>query len=479
VAKAARQLRYGNEKLIEAKKLAEEVGNEEAVAKAMEKYEKQMEKVSRRLEKIKEKTKDHPRFQNLLDKFLDNGLKHHRIMAVLEDRLAQAPAEVREKIKAAHENAISQMGEVLSEVDKERLVERFDRVMEKVKGSHFKSLTNLEVLKILEEKLPEEAIPAIKLAQENALRRFKNQLEKLPVEEGKEKLARYLQKIRGHEARHLEILGELKERDDISGGLVDILDSAKERSLTRIKIKIENLKTEKERENYLGHLRKGQLKKLKILKEIENNLDPEDVEKLKTIKNKAMERFRARIEDPKKRGEILNKLKDADVTQFEVLEELGERMPEDKKEFIQKMRKRSFRNLEEKLGKIKDEKKKELFLRKILGNDPKQRVIRMQTEQIERKKQRQEHVCAQVITPARNIKTKECKIFRNSCLTEGWVRDASCEKPAPTKRELKPESTKRLQIIRIINQLFVEFKQHNGIKIKNSEQCSFSALYQF
>lgn len=34
--------------------------------------------------------------------------------------------------------------------------------------------------------------------------------------------------------------------------------------------------------------------------------------------------------------------------------------------------------------------------------------------------------CAQVSTPARNTKTNECKVFRDSCIPEGWVRDSSC-----------------------------------------------------
>jgi len=35
-------------------------------------------------------------------------------------------------------------------------------------------------------------------------------------------------------------------------------------------------------------------------------------------------------------------------------------------------------------------------------------------------------VCLMVLTPARNIKTKECKIFPNSCLPEDWFYDRSC-----------------------------------------------------
>ena len=55
-------------------------------------------------------------------------------------------------------------------------------------------------------------------------------------------------------------------------------------------------------------------------------------------------------------------------------------------------------------------------------------------------------ICSQVITPARNIETKKCEIFRNSCLPKGWVRDESCGKseiidiikPPVAPSEIKP-----------------------------------------
>lgn len=36
------------------------------------------------------------------------------------------------------------------------------------------------------------------------------------------------------------------------------------------------------------------------------------------------------------------------------------------------------------------------------------------------------NVCVQVITPARNSRTRECHTFPDACLPEGWVRDESC-----------------------------------------------------
>ncbi|MBI2039355.1 MAG: hypothetical protein HYT22_03725 [Candidatus Niyogibacteria bacterium] len=35
-------------------------------------------------------------------------------------------------------------------------------------------------------------------------------------------------------------------------------------------------------------------------------------------------------------------------------------------------------------------------------------------------------ICAQVVTPARNAATKDCKVFPNACLPDGWVPDRAC-----------------------------------------------------
>lgn len=40
--------------------------------------------------------------------------------------------------------------------------------------------------------------------------------------------------------------------------------------------------------------------------------------------------------------------------------------------------------------------------------------------------------CLQVMTPARNLSTKECKTFSNSCIPEGWTKDSACSETPPS-----------------------------------------------
>jgi len=498
VKKAEKQLKHTDERLIEAKKVAEKTGDPELLARAMERHSRSVDKLARRIESFKDRLDDNPELQNVVDKFTEKQLLHQRVIDELEGRLEDAPLDIQERFAEARDKIAQRFAEALHEVDGDKLAERLDRAAQKIKGSEFKPLKNLEVLKRLEEKLPEQALPAIRRAQENALKRLKNNLEALDPAEREDKFGRYLEKIHGNETRHLEILEDLRLREDVSDDLLSSINMAKERPLIRIREKLKSLDTEEEREIYLRHLKDGTLEKLKLLKEIENNLDLEEAEKLKKLKEEAMDRFHQRIQDPEKREELLKKLMGADVRQFEVIEELEGRLPEDKQEFLKRLREKTFTNLKDRLDAIPDERKKELYLKKISGDDPNQlevlrrvqeklrdqlpesakaadvleRVIRAQRERIEGRiehiqdperlelfKQRIEmhpetkreilerspdllrriearkeevRLCAQVLTPARNVLTKECRIFRSSCLLEGWRADQTC------KEEEKP-----------------------------------------
>ena len=158
VKKAERYLQQANEKLIEAERLAERTGKEQIVANATEKYQKAMEKAGGEIEKIKEKEKDNPRFQNLMDKFADNGFKQNSIVEDLRESLQNASLDIRQKIEINQKGAVSKCAETLTNVDGEKVSERLDRVMPEIKGDAVRHLELLKQVQTkLEEKLPEKA----------------------------------------------------------------------------------------------------------------------------------------------------------------------------------------------------------------------------------------------------------------------------------------------------------------------------------
>ncbi|PJA84415.1 MAG: hypothetical protein CO145_01255 [Candidatus Nealsonbacteria bacterium CG_4_9_14_3_um_filter_37_13] len=94
---------------------------------------------------------------------------------------------------------------------KEVITEKLDKILEEQKGSPFKNFKNLEVLKNLEEKIPEEVKEAIRKAQENTLKRLQGDLEKMSPED-QEKFKEYIERISGEKEKHLEILENLKAK---------------------------------------------------------------------------------------------------------------------------------------------------------------------------------------------------------------------------------------------------------------------------
>jgi len=208
--KAELRLKFANEKLMEAKKIVQKTQDPEIIKKATENYEQEVEKIKNQVEKIKEKAKDNPRVESFLDKFIHQQTLHQKLLQRLE---TQVPPEAFEKIKEAREKHLERFQEVMLKLEDrpEKITENLDKILEEQKGSQFKEFKNLEVLKNLEEKVPEEAKEAIQRAQENALKRLQGDLEKMSPED-QERFGEYLEKISGEKEKQLEILENLKAK---------------------------------------------------------------------------------------------------------------------------------------------------------------------------------------------------------------------------------------------------------------------------
>ena len=194
VKKAELRQKIANERLIETKKLLEKNREEDAI-KNLEKLKKDVEKRKGIIKKIREKAEDNPKIDKFLDKIADQEIKRQKILQNLEEKLSP---EKFEKIKEIRERSLETAIDNLVKLDKpENTAKRFTKALEKQKGSNLKHFKNLEILKELENKVPETARPAIQKAQENALKRLHAETSKLPAEKRKEKMENYLKHITG------------------------------------------------------------------------------------------------------------------------------------------------------------------------------------------------------------------------------------------------------------------------------------------
>ncbi len=234
VQKAELRLRFANEKLIEAKKLAEKTEKEEVFQKTLQKYQNDIEKIEKQAEKFKEKAADNPKIDKFLDEFTEKTIKHQRAMDRLEKNLSDKP-EVLEQIKNTKEKTLEHFGEVIERLEeKDKIPERLEKNMEKIEGSKYKNFKNLEVLMKLEEKVPEQAKEAIKQAQGNALKRLHDNLEQMSLED-QEKFEDYLDKIGGEQATHLMILEKL-EQENPTPALRQKIEQNTERVQERVQV---------------------------------------------------------------------------------------------------------------------------------------------------------------------------------------------------------------------------------------------------
>lgn len=246
VAKTELRMKFANEKLMEVKKIIEKTKDPEIIKKAIKNYQKGIEEIKNRAEEIKENAKENPKVDRFLDKFIHQQTLHQKLLDRLE---TQVPPEAFEKIKEARERHLERFQEVMLKLEDrdEKITEKLNEILEKQKGSHFKNFKNLEILKDLEEKVPEEMKEAIKKARENTLKRLEGNLEKMGSEK-QEKFNEYIERISGDKEKHLEILEnlrqEIKEMPVPSPRILELrekLEGGKTKILEKIERKLEKL----------------------------------------------------------------------------------------------------------------------------------------------------------------------------------------------------------------------------------------------
>ncbi|MCD6500808.1 hypothetical protein J7K42_02200 [bacterium] len=117
--------------------------------------------------------------------------------------------------------------------EKTKIGERLSKILREMKGSEFKEVKALQILKELQKRVPEAAKEGIKKAQENVMRRLKERLEKSSTST-QEKLKKYIEKIRGNPEGKMEILQDIKSALKNRPEIRKKLENVKEKILEKI-----------------------------------------------------------------------------------------------------------------------------------------------------------------------------------------------------------------------------------------------------
>lgn len=373
VKKAQLRIRFANEKLIEAKKLAERTDNPEIIEKALDSYSQEIEQMQNRLEKIKEKAEKNEKIDQLVEKIADSQIKHSILIDKIEKNLPENVFEkVSEKIEEARIQIIDKMIEKnLKLADPEKVREKLENAIESQNGSDFAQFRNMEILKRIENAAPEEAKEALSQAREQAKEKLEQKLLEIP-EEKRQMFKNYVKNMAGSALGHFESIQEI-ESDEIPGNVRDIIEQAKQKSIQNIEEQIEKSQIRKER--IINILENGTMENMRALDDLENNLSPEAANKIIEVKIAAVENFKEKIENAgtEEKKKILDTMeKFHDARQLEILKQIKQSIPEGEKEFLEKLEEKAKTELQKDLERAKDIRQKTIILSKLAGDNPEQ-----------------------------------------------------------------------------------------------------------
>ncbi|MFH1180808.1 MAG: DUF5667 domain-containing protein, partial [bacterium] len=369
------KLRFANEKILEANKLSD-LGKDDQVAKHLKSYEQDLQDAQSLLLKLKDKNQEAAK--TMAGKVLGSQLRQQVLVGKFEkgasdENLAEI-INVREKVSAG-------IGQTIGLIQDEEKITRVLSAAFSSEGSFGKPLRNLEVLKAIEEKVPEQAQSAIRLAQENSLQRFKNQFESMAVSQ-QDLLPDYLENAGGKATAYLKVFDDLKFAE-LKGGTQGQIATVKQELLSNLgeQIKEAQEKNPALLKGLLSDISGGTMGNLRVIKEMENNFSPELASTaVSDIKKEATGNFQAKLAsltslEAEEKFIKETSARSADVSQIEIIKEVKESLPQKEKQIAEKLQAESLAVIKTKVAeaqKEKEQEKKEAKIRTIAGDDSKQ-----------------------------------------------------------------------------------------------------------
>lgn len=216
VKKVELELRHADEKIAEAKKLAEQnPESTEAIAAAIENYRTSQERLKARLGALTE-TSQNPNVDKLLEKLADRAVKHEKLFAELKEKF-EDQKEFGKKIDAIKEKIEENLTKAAEKDDPKKFAKRMEKALVESRGSDLKHVRSLEILDRINQKAPEELKKEISAIREDFSKRLKEDLEEFVKKHEKAApkiLEETFRDLPGDKTRRLVIIEELQERAD-------------------------------------------------------------------------------------------------------------------------------------------------------------------------------------------------------------------------------------------------------------------------
>ena len=365
------KIRFSAEKLLETKEVAGAEGADPGDIKyALENFQGELQRVTDRTKDAADGLEEGKAIE-LSKKLMDFTVKCQKSLGKIEKAL---PPDLFEDIKLAKEKTSETFGGAFDLVKPEKVTEELVGVLETQKGSEFKDFKNIEVLKEIEEKVPEQAKDAIRLAQEQALVRFQGELEKLQFAK-RAVFEDFVREIGGSEARQLEIITDL-EAQPVSAEVREVLAGAKEEALSKTDKRLQTFAPDQQAK-FLEHLAKGEIKNIRVLKELEHNVSKGVLAGITQAKERAkggiVEKIKLGEFKEEEKQELLGQLEQFhDAKSLAVLDEIEGLIPPEKKQFFSELKQKAVVEIKRDIDRAGTASQRQVILTALAGDHPEQ-----------------------------------------------------------------------------------------------------------
>lgn len=378
-----------------------------AASRALEEYEEHLSDIKNNASAIQgEQSQNAPNYNQLITSVIDRQIKQQKLLdriekKVLSETTEPATKDLFDTLTKVKENSLTDIGVTLStlEQNEDQLAARFNQALEQQRGTEFKDVRNLEVLKQLQERAPEQTREAIRRAEAIQLKQFSANFEQIPEEEREEqfeKFGQYFEHVDGDETRHLEFLDHLKQEENLSSESVQKIEQFRDIPARRFENRLEQYEEnfdvafrEQAMERSLKRFTEGSpnIDQLRVVDDLHRRVQFKNEEIKKEMdqrRDQTIENFKESFPDADQDTERFRELstqmaKNPDAATFRLLQELEERVKSDpkKKAFLEQME----QGVKQEFIK-RATKEQEAFLSTIVSTNPEDIAIfkKLQTE---------------------------------------------------------------------------------------------------
>ncbi len=252
--KAGVRLEHANERVLEAQKL-EEKGDKKSLARLddlMERYQKDMAKAQAGIEEL-EKVESNSHFEILAEKLVNSEINKRKVLQRLESN-ESISEKTLERVMAAKEKSVETFGQIMQKIiPKEKIAEKIEQVLGQQKGSEFKDLKQLQILKEIKEGVPAEIKAEFEKVENKRIDNLKEKFRQIKLQE-REKIESYLKNASGDEVNQLEVINDLMTKAHISGSLRNVLGQLESEKTDAFQAKLEGIQNEELRERVINKI---------------------------------------------------------------------------------------------------------------------------------------------------------------------------------------------------------------------------------